>query len=538
MMPATERASSEFSDLSAHILKLQEQNNHQEVLELFKEVVEKLTEKNSQLEWRVMALLRQLYRKKSEKVSPDQLALALAQLSEIEVQPEVNVSDPVVCPEAEPKDTKKQGNTGRKKLPPNLPRQIEVIEPSKEARTCARCGQDKAAIGYDSSELLELVPAQFKVIERRRMKYACKPCQGEVVIAPAAPNPIEGGTVGPGLLTDVVIRKYKDHCPLYRMSEIYERYGLRIAPSTLGDWVTAAADLFAPLAKALQKDTLSRYLLSLDDTGLCVLDRDEPSGAKRGHLWCYVGDGDKVLFYHYTPTWKAAEPCALLQQKRGGVIQGDGYAGYQRAEFPGPEPPPKRAGCWAHARRKFVAALDAGDTRASIAVTLIRKLYAVESDAREQQLDAGALLLRRQAISKPVAEQLGQWVVKLQGAVPPKSPLSKALTYAVRQWSTLIVFLDDGQIPIDNNHVERQIRPIALGRKNWLFAGSDEGAKRAAILMTLIGNCALNKIPLRPYLQDVIERLSNNWPHSRLAELLPAAWAAAQPRQNPDTQAF
>jgi hypothetical protein len=356
-----------------------------------------------------------------------------------------------------------------------------------------------------------------------------------VVIAPPAPKPIEGGTPGPGLLADVVVRKYKDHCPLYRMSQIYERSGVHLAPSTLADWVAAAANLLEPVALVLRDRTLASFVLSLDDTGLRVLDREAPDGAKRGHLWTYIGDG-QVLFCSYTPNWEAEGPCAILNLKRGGIIQGDGYAGYGKATvFTGPDPP-KRAGCLAHARRKFVVAMQAGDVRATVAVSLIAKLYQIEEQARRDKLDSPTLTERRQTLSKPIMAELHQWVGKLHGTVLPKTPLGKALTYAVRQWAMLELFLEDGRIPIDNNHVERALRPVAVGRKNWLFAGSDEAAKRAAVLMTIIGNCTLNGVPVKDYLVDVIMRLANGWPQSRIAELLPAAWLSEKQRQDADTQ--
>jgi hypothetical protein len=260
-----------------------------------------------------------------------------------------------------------------------------------------------------------------------------------------------------------------------------------------------------------------------------VLDREDPRGIKRGHIWTYIGDQARAAFCEYTPDWSGAAPQQVLAEFRGRVIQSDGYAGLAPV-FTGPDPP-KRAGCMDHSRRKFVVAMEAGDARAAIIVKLMAGLYAVEADARARGLGPDALLERRHATSRPIMAQLQRVIADLHGGALPKSPLGKATTYAINQWSTLEVFLDDGRVPLANAHVERQQRRTVLGRKNYLFSGSDDGARRVAILQTFVINCELAKVSMWHYLRDTLTRLADGWPQSRIAELTPSAWAATAMQQ-------
>jgi hypothetical protein len=338
------------------------------------------------------------------------------------------------------------------------------------------------------------------------------------------------------LLAHIVVSKFHDGLPLYRQSQIFRRSGVDIADSTLGDWCAASAGLGEPLWKEARRQTLASYLMSLDDTGMPVLDRDHPTGIKRGHIWTFLGDGDRVGFCEYTPDWKGHRPRAVLAEFTGKVIQSDGYAGID-ASFTG-RAPPRRAGCMDHCRRRFVDALDAGDVRAAVVVSLMRDLYAVEERARVAGASLDDLAFRRRAQSKLIVDRLHLLIAELHGKVTPKSPLGKATTYAINQWPTLIVFLDDPRVPLSNAHVERQQRRTALGRKAYLFAGNDDAGRRLAILQSLVVCCDLVHAPPFEYLRDVFGKIAAGWPHSRIAELLPAAWLANQSRQQPNADAL
>jgi transposase len=265
----------------------------------------------------------------------------------------------------------------------------------------------------------------------------------------------------------------------------------------------------------------------------------QPSGKgiKRGHIWTFLGDAGRTGFCEFTPDWKGKWPLGVLEEFSGEVVQSDGYAGID-AYFTRPRPKPKRrAGCMDHCRRRWVDALDAGDVRAAVVVSLMRDLYAVEARARAAGAGLDDLAFRRRVHSRPIVDRLHHLIAELHGKATPKSPLGKAATYAINQWPTLIVFLDDPRVPLSNAHVERQQRRTALGRKAYLFAGNDQAARRLAILQTLIVCCDLVHAPPFEYMRDVFGKIAAGWPHSRLAELLPAAWLANQPRQQPNGDA-
>jgi transposase len=480
-----------------------------------------------------------MYRSKSERIAPDQLALFLAQLPADEAAKArvetggAGSEEPPASPGPKP-ESNSQKRSGRQPLPANLRIEVREVPIPPEDLVCS-LGHDKKLLRVERQHVLEYKPAEFYLIEHQRRVMACKLCQGEVTIAPPAAKPIEGGRPGPGLLAHLVTSKFRDAVPVYRQSQILERSGIRLAPSTLGDWVAAAADLAEPLWKALRRDALSSYLLSLDDTTMPVLDRDHHRGIKRGHIWTFLGDGGRVGFCEYAPDWKGTWPQKTLAEFRGQVLQSDGYAGINILfEVPGA---PRRAGCMDHCRRKWLEALEARDLRAAVPVALLRDVYHVERDARKAGADLDELHRRRQILSRPILERFRQVVADLTDKAPPKTPLGKAVTYAVNQWSTLVVFLDDPRVPLSNIHVEQQQRRTALGRKNYLFAGSDEGATRLAILQTLVINCELAKVPMFEYLRDVLDKLAGDWPAARIDELLPAAWRAQNGRQEEQSQA-
>jgi len=522
-------------DLSAIVAEMKRLGASDELCRLMVGLLESMAEQNTQLQFRLQAALRQLWRPKSERISAEQLALFLLKLPAAAEAETAHVETPSTAAaatgdsqaagaDAAAKPARKKPR-GKQPFPPNLPRRLEPVLVPEAQRRCA-CGAEKCVIGYETQLLWEFEPAQFFLRERQLEKLACKVCEEGVTTALAPGKPIESGRPGPGLLAQIVTAKFNDACPLYRQSKIYERSGIHLAPSTLGDWCADTADLLEPIWKHLRRQTLESHLISLDDTKLPVLDREDPRGVKRGHIWTYVGDQSRAAFCEYTPDWCGDAPQKVLAEFKGRVIQSDGYAGID-AVFAGPNTP-RRAGCMDHARRKWVVALDAGDVRAAIVVKLMAGLYAVEAEARAQGLGPDALLERRREKSRPIMEQLRRVIGDLAQGVLPKSPLGKATTYAINQWPTLEVFLDDGRVPLSNAHVERQQRRTVLGRKNYLFSGSDDGARRLAILQTFVVNCDLAMVSMWQYLRDTLARLADGWPQSRIAELTPAAWAPAQ----------
>jgi transposase len=347
-----------------------------------------------------------------------------------------------------------------------------------------------------------------------------------VVCAPAGETPIDRALPGAGLLAQVLVAKFKDALPIYRQAQIYEkRYRVRIPTSTLGDWTGAAADLTEPVVGELKKRTLQSFILQTDDTGVRVLDRDEPRGVKRGHLWPYLGDGANV-FVEYTPTWSGQGPQAILINRRG-YIQCDGYAGYEPLFQEGSGRIEVR--CWMHGRRGFEQAYQAGDQRGAVILQLIQKLYAVERHADQEGVDHLERLKRRLHQSAPVVDDIFELLDEWAPQVPPKTPLGKAIGYARNRRVQLSRFLEDGRMALDNGRAERLIRSIAIGRKNWLFFGSDAGAKRAANVYSLILSCELLGIDPWAYLRDVLPDLGSCcFPNSRLSELLPQEWLKRQ----------
>jgi transposase len=549
--PAARKSVVSAPDLSGIEAELRRLGVGDEACGLVLGLLASMAQQNQALQQRLETALRQLWSRSSEKVSPDQLLLFLSKLpaeaaaqAVVETTTEAGVAGPasgdagtdgVIAPPAPPQKPAGRHH-GKRAFPPHLPRRQEKVSVAPEERQCA-CGKEMVCIGHETQVLWEYDPGCFFLLERLREKLACKQCEENgVTTAPAPGKPIEGGRPGPGLLAQIVTAKENDSQPLYRQSQIYKRSGIHLAPSTLGDWHAAAADLYEPIWRHLRDDTLRKsHLLSLDDTPMPVLDRDDARGVKKGHIWTYLGDERRVGFCDYTANWSGKAPMTLLADFKGKVVQGDGYAGID-AFFQGPAPP-RRAGCHDHARRRFVKAMEAGDARAAIVVALYRDLYAIEKEARHDKLDADSLLLRRQERSRPVMERLRRVIADLHAASVPKSPMGKATTYAINQWPTLEVFLDDGRVPLSNAHVERQQRRTALGRKNYLFAGNDRGARRLAILQTVVVNCDLLGISMWHYLRDVFQRLADGWPRSRTAELTPAAWAAAQKKsEQPDAQ--
>jgi transposase len=522
----------------ARLRELAEQGRHEELLQLVLELLVQMRDENSALKLRLAKVLKQQFGRKSERVDSAQLtllleALAPADRSRLEAETAAEMAAAAEPALPTPK-TKVRPGHGRRPLPADLPRQVIHVPVEEEERDCPLCGRARVCIGHLISEMIEFVPASFRVLRFEREKLACPPCGEGVAIGPAPDRVIDSGLPGPGLLAHVVLSKYVDHLPLHRLARIYARSGVHFAVSTLADWVGGGAEALTPIARRILEHALASEVLQTDDTGLRVLDRDHPNGSKRGHMWGYIGDGRWVAF-DYTPDWSAERPREVLSRYKRGHLMHDGYAGYS-AVHTANEAIIELA-CWAHARRGFIDTLEAGDGRAAVPIKLIAALYEVESRATAANVSVEERTALRGRESRPICERLHGWLVDTCGHEPPKSPLAQASAYALKRWTALTRCLDNGALPLDNNASERALRGICVGRKNYLFAGSDTGAERAAVLYTVVGTCALNGVEPWAYLRDVLAKLSSGWKASRIDELLPSAWAANHQAQKPESAA-
>jgi transposase len=438
----------------------------------------------------------------------------------------------------------------RRALPEHLPRET-VLHVSPEVRngcTCAHCGGKLRKLSQDMAEMLEFVPGYFKVIRHVREKHSCVNCAG-IVQAPAPSRPIERGLPGPGLLSHVVNGKYNHHQPLYRQSEVYGYAGVPIDRSTLTHWVGAACALVSPLVQAIRRHVLGGGQLHADDTPLPVLDPGR-GRTKTGYLWTYVRDerpwgsvSAPAVWFEYSPNRKGEHPRRHLRDFRG-VVHSDAYSGLNevfayfasgketnRSQARAGPPRLRRSLCWAHVRRKLYdlyVALNSPIAREGI--DRIGELYTIERDIRG--LSPQARLRERQERATPLLEALQSWFTSMLGQLSKKSELAKAIRYAVKpaHWSALVYYCTDGQAEIDNNAAERSLRTVALGRRSYLFAGSDAGGERAAAMYSLIGSCKLNKIDPESYLRYVFERIADH-PINRIDELLP--WNVTLPGSEP-----
>jgi transposase len=416
--------------------------------------------------------------------------------------------------------TSSSRRNGRTPLPAHLPRE-PIEHPVPEAQlTCPCCGRAKTRIGQEVSEELDYVPASFVVRQHIRPKYACKHCQDGVVIAPLPDRPIDKGRAGTGLFSHILVSKYADHLPLHRQEGIYRRHGLDLPRSTLCDWVAQSAALLDPLVVEMKRQILTGPKLHTDDTPVPVRDGPRPK-MRKGYLWVYI-DPKKNVVFDYTPTRQRAGPMDFLGDYEG-FVQADAYAGYDAVFARGKA---TEVGCWAHTRRKFYEAKDTAPAVAHEALLLIRDLYKIERQAKDERLDDQALLDLRQEHSKPILATIERRLPIWSQSVLPKSPMATAIGYAQGQWEALIRYAENPLLAIDNNLAERTLRTVALGRKNWLFAGSEAGAYRAATIYSLIGSCKLCGIDPFYYLKDVLERISHH-PARRIEELLPCQWRPA-----------
>lgn len=463
-------------------------------------------------------LLRWRYGPKRERVDENQLFLFAVGL----VETDQDIAPP---PEPPPTAKLKRPGHGRQSLPKSLERRRVVYDLTEPQRQCPQCQGKLTAIGEEISERLEYVPASFHVIQEASQKYACaKGCT--VVTATKPMQPIEKGLPGPGLLAHVAVSKYADHLPLHRQAGIYERHGVGLSRKTLCDWMRQCAELVSPLLDRMKQEVLSSKVLQTDDTPVKVLDPALPH-TRLGRIWTYVGDAEHpYTVYDYTATRGRDGPDDFMKEYRG-YLQADAYSGYDHL-YKDPEREVVEVACWAHARRRFFEAQSTDPMRSMVMLAYGRLLYDVEREARDLTLDGEARRTLRQAKSIPILEDIKTYLEREQPQVLPKSPEGQAIAYALSNWEALVRYAEDGDLEIDNNGAERSLRGVAVGRKNWMFFGSDQGGKTAAILTSFTATCKRLHLDPFVYLRDVFDRISSH-PHDRLEELLPDRWQAAHP---------
>jgi transposase len=470
----------------------------------------------------VEQLLRARYGPRRERVNENQLFLFAVTLVSAGREAPSAPEGSGATEKAESTTAKPKGH-GRRRLPKSLERRRVVYDLEEAKRQCPECQAELKRIGEEVSERLEYVPASLVVIQEACQKYACaKGCT--VVTAQKPMAPIEKGLPGPGLLAHVAVSKYGDHLPLHRQEAIFQRQGVEVSRQTMCDWMRACADLASPLYELMKQQVLGSKAIQTDDTPVPVLDPDLPH-TRTGRIWTYVGDGEHpYIVYDYTPTRSRDGPEEFLKAFRG-YLQADAYSGYDHF-YEEPERGIKEVACMAHVRRKHWEAQSSDLMRSTVMLAYIRLLYDVEREARDRKLKGEARQALRQKKSKPILEDIHAYLERERPHVLPKSPEGEAIAYTLSNWKALIRYCQDGDLEIDNTGAERSLRSVAVGRKNWMFYGSDNGGRTAAVLSSLIATAKRLGFDPFAYLRDLFERISAH-PKSRLAELLPDAWRAA-----------
>jgi transposase len=461
-------------------------------------------------------LRRQMFGKKSEKLNPAQLLLFQDLYDDVKSKLEEQNKDN--DKNESPRRRPNSNHTGRNPFPEDLPRDTIVIEPSEEEKICPECHCEKQCIGQEVTEKLDYVPASFRVKRYVRNKYACKPCGNQVSIAELPPMVIDKGIAAEGLLSHVITSKYADHLPLKRLEGILKRYGVVITVSSLCDWVGSCADLLTPLVTRMHEKILTSPKIHTDSTSVPIKSKKRKGSTYKGYLWAYIDDDHHVVF-DFTPTHSRHGPIEFLKDYSG-YLQADAHSSYD--EF-FQNSNATEVGCHAHARRKFDQALDSDPVRASQVLVLWKELYAIEKQAKTDQLGCDALLELRQKRSLPILDKIHTLLMAWKDEVLPKSPTGKAITYSLNQWQALLEYTKDGILDIDNNLSERTLRTVAIGRKNWMFAGSESGAQRAAVIYSLVASCKLNGLDPYAYFRDVLARISTT-PSKDIDSLLPSNW--------------
>ncbi len=502
---------------ASQIISLLNRNNQDQSDQIRsqQEKIETIEQQYENLQQQLAILLRSKYGKSSEK-----LPEGLFQLSLFDNPKNTNKLSEEPTETEDISYTRKK-RKGHRNIPNDLPR--VRIEHVLEDLTCpCGCGNQLHKIGEVTTEQIEIVPAKIFVIEHVRFKYAGCEHQNKVVTAPMPNQPIDKGLAGPGLLADVLVNKYDDHLPLYRQSERLARHGIDISKQTLCDWVMQCSDLLQPIVEAMKPDLLSSPKIHTDDTVIPVREKGRDK-TKEGRLWCYVGCGPPSVIYDYSPNHQQKWAQEFLKDYQG-YLQADAYTGYDKIYAANKI---IEVACMAHARRKFFDVVEANSkikSKGGIAATAlnyIKQLYKIENQIKDLEPIVKRALRKRKA--KPILKAYKKWLLKQNMRVLPKSPLGKAVRYTLKNWIALTRYLGQGILDIDNNKAERLMRPITVGRSNYLFAGNDRGGKAAAIMYSLIESCKLNEINPYEYLRDILIRIPNTL-NRDIKSLLPYNW--------------
>jgi transposase len=514
------------TDLQAHVTDLQAHaTDLQAHATELAATLEEQQRRALRLQVQVELLLKRLYGPRAERIDPAQLVM-FGQETAAAPEPE----EAAELEQAHAPKPIAKGH-GRKPLPEDLPRKRLVHDVPEAEKTCPECAAPKRCIGEDIREQIEYVPASLFVLEHVYPKYACPCCQEHVSAAKAAPRVIDKGLPGPGLVAHIVTSKYCDHLPLYRQEFMLARHGVELSRKTLCGWILTVADKLQPLLDTMRGEVLASRVIHTDDTPVRVQGNGK-DGPFTGRFWVYVGDGaHPYTVYDYTPTRRRDGPAAFLDGYTG-YLQADAFGGYDGIYASGDV---IEVACWAHARRKFHEARSTDSNRAHRMLAWIRQLYDIERDGKK--LDAEQRHALREEKSKPLFEGskdsegrdiqgIKDWLIEQHAAVLPKSPIGDAIGYALNHWTALTRYLDDGDLDIDNNEAEQALRGIAIGRKNWMFLGSDRGGRAAATYYTLIQSAKRHGLDPFAYLRDILLRTTTE-PNTGLHQLLPDRWKAS-----------
>jgi transposase len=497
---------------------------------------EEIIRLKKQLEWanlKILALEEQLrlerirkYGAKSEKLSNAQLELLEAEpgVSTAEVEAE-STREPL--PPSAPRataDSDRRRHPGRQTLPAGLPRVERMVACTPEQCTCANCGRETSVIGYEESEQLDVEPARYFVSVVKREKRACRECAQGVTAAPVPERIVEKGLVNDAVVINTLVAKYSDHLPLYRQSVILSREaGIDISRATMDGWVMRCGELLMPVARAIGRELLSGGYIQADETPVPVQMHDGKGKNHQGYLWQYSRPGGSAVFDFRIGRGREG-PKSFLGNYEG-ILQTDGYAAYDRTG----RAKMIHAACWAHARRKLFEAvkLSPEDTMATRLVALIDELFAVDADARKAGMDETARHALRQERSRPMLMIIRRELETAAKSVLPSSALGKGVNYTLSLWQKLTRFLDHAEIELSSNLAENSMRPVVLGRKNWIHVGSAEAAPKVAAILSVFETCRRLNIPVREYLAAVLPRLAAT-SIQRIGELTPVVWAAAR----------
>ncbi|MDQ6815702.1 MAG: IS66 family transposase [Bacteroidota bacterium] len=466
-----------------------------------------------QLTLRVAQLEKMIFGSRHERFVPDDAAVAqqLALGLQAEAIGERTITKEEVTITRTNIQVEKKPHPGRMALPADLPREVVTVEPEGDTTNLKK-------IGEEITEQLDVTPSKFFVRRFVRNKYARPDGQG-VIIGKLPSQPIDKCIAGPGLLAQVIIDKYADHLPLYRQEQRFSRVGITLAPSTLCNWKSGVCRLITPLYDAMVKEVLQTSYLHVDETTIKVLDQDKKGTTHRGYFWVYHNSHKKIVIFDYRKGRDREGPSEILKAFKG-HLQVDGYQVYE--DF-GSRECIILLHCMAHARRKFSEALNNDKVRSEYVLKYMQQLYALEEHARNSKMNFDEIYQLRQQQAVPILEHLGKWMKEAYTQVTPRSSIGKALAYSIERWEGLCCYTTNGMLHIDNNPVENSIRPIAIGRKNYLFAGSHEAAQESAMIYSLLGTCKMHNINPWEWLKDVLTRLPDH-PINQIKELLPHNW--------------